>query len=583
MEEQERMESVDQELQVATRTRKLAEETEKQLRAATRERDVFESLLAFFQRLVPDIDGFTAFRLRPDQGVLEVVYSWGRYADSMWERRVHPYQSGATGRAVSQLAPYVIADLTSDPSVLHPLTGEPSNSGMALPLFTAETTLGALMITRNVLGDFPENQIWGASMLAGAAASRLRALDSADWQRSVSKEYERLERFTDANHNETTELNSLVSLAQTFGRAVGASAYAIYGGVDEPDTAKMSLDYADSGYLHEILQDAPSHQDEVLKRSLSQLLDFSSRSQLSDPWEIGFSEPWQILSDGPKITHGLDVPILADGRKIAHLILFYARFGVRVMPEEVRDFCRTYAILCGIALQKRQLFKTVLTQAEQYRQLAKQLVSAQESERRRIALDLHDWLVEGTVTPGVHIQLAENALTANPHAARQDLAQALELLRRASDEMRRIMKGLHPHLLDELGLVSALRTLAHDFERSYSIRCVVSASPSARLLGGNDWTLAAFRIVQEALNNVAKHSRATEVAITLDSSDLMLTITVEDDGIGIGIVKSPSSERGMGILGMRERAHSFGGSLTLRESVSGGTRLEALIPLPEQP
>jgi len=565
----------------AKATRALAAETEQRLRAATSEAEVFESLLEYFQRLIPNLDGFTVFRLRSDLGALEAVFAWGRYAQSMLARHRHHYQQGATGTALAQRAPYVVPDLKGDPLVLHPDRAEPSESGMALPLFTVETPLGALMLTRNTKGDFQEHQVWGASLLAGAAASRLRALDSALRQRQGAQDYQRFQKLTFPENDGGQTEDALGYFAVALKRVVGASHHAIFQS-DGEENPKLHLVELSSPCLGEYLQvpDA-GHHDPMSPQTMPTIL-LRLRAESAEPYEVEFNSSLSLGPEQPDITHTLGVPIHVDGRIRAHILLFYARHGLSEVPEEVWDLCRTYAALAGVAFQNRDLFEVARRRGEEYRGLAKRAVSAQETERRRIALDLHDWLVDGMAAPAIHIQLAEAALDANADAARKELGRARELLRLQGEELRRIMKGLHPHLLDQLGLVAALRALAQEFERSFAVRCVLRASPGTAHLKGAAVALTAFRIVQEALNNVAKHSGASEVMVAVEIRHQILAVSIEDNGVGLGRKAIWTAQTGLGLLGMRERSESVGGKFSVTGGSAGGTRVEVLIPLPVQ-
>jgi signal transduction histidine kinase len=202
-----------------------------------------------------------------------------------------------------------------------------------------------------------------------------------------------------------------------------------------------------------------------------------------------------------------------------------------------------------------------------------ELVSARDNERRRIASDIHDWLGTGIVAPMRKLELAVR--TTDPTVGRARVEETLESLRRSHEEMRRVMENLHPHLLEQMGLTEALRAYVQQWGEESAIRTEFQGDSAPEPPPAVAVTV--YRILQEALNNVAKHSLAEQVTVDLTLRRESVALAVLDDGQGY---ESPRLG-GRGLSGMHERVAIFGGSLVI-ESVPGkGTAVCADIPIPQ--
>ena len=208
------------------------------------------------------------------------------------------------------------------------------------------------------------------------------------------------------------------------------------------------------------------------------------------------------------------------------------------------------------------------------RESGRRVLAAQEAERIGIARDLHDEV--GQVLTGVLLHLDSIAATAT--AQRDELTEAKQAVRRALDEVRRISSELRPEMLEHLGLVSALTELTTRFGRISGIRVERRLDPSLPELEP-DSELAIYRIAQESLTNVARHSRAGRVTFALESRPDGVVLRVADDGRGFDI--STTEEHG-GLRSMRERAMLIGAQLSIRTAEAGGTELLLRVPPDER-
>jgi signal transduction histidine kinase len=214
------------------------------------------------------------------------------------------------------------------------------------------------------------------------------------------------------------------------------------------------------------------------------------------------------------------------------------------------------------------------------RSLAAKVLKIQDDERRRIARDLHDGVGQTLAGALMAVAQARTAGATLP-ACESGLHQAEDLLQHGIREVRTVSHLLHPPLLDESGLVSAIRWYVEEFSKRSRIAVTLKLDDDGDRLSQEIKT-AVFRIVQEALTNVYRHSKAQAARIEFKSDDRCLQLRIKDDGHGISAntgPKAPNGKTGVGLASMRERATLLGGSFGI-QSGSKGTTLSVSIPIP---
>jgi signal transduction histidine kinase len=196
-----------------------------------------------------------------------------------------------------------------------------------------------------------------------------------------------------------------------------------------------------------------------------------------------------------------------------------------------------------------------------------QAVAAAEAERRRIERDLHDGLQPQLVSLALDLGLAKVRLRTDPAAAQSLIDRAHEEAKRAAEDLRNLVRGIHPSVLDERGLDAALSALV----ASCPVPVAVTVSLAAR--PGQAPEAAAYFLVAEAITNITKHASARHGAVTITSAAGALLVTVEDDGAG-----GARLEPGGGLAGLAGRIASLDGTFRLTSPAGGPTRIEAVIP-----
>jgi PAS domain S-box-containing protein len=235
-----------------------------------------------------------------------------------------------------------------------------------------------------------------------------------------------------------------------------------------------------------------------------------------------------------------------------------------------------HTIILRDVTERQQVQERLSRSHEQLRQLSATLQTIREEERTHIARELHDDL--GQLLASLRMDLAllqQNGLD-GPAAGRLMLGMDERLLA-AITSLRRIATNLRPRALDEGGLYFALQGLRRDFVERHGIACELFADePELRLDDATSTTI--FRIVQEALTNIARHAQASQVTVNLYRVDSSLLLTIRDNGRGIAPADMEKAHS-LGLVGMRERVANMRGDITITGDDSPGTRIDIVLPL----
>ena len=207
--------------------------------------------------------------------------------------------------------------------------------------------------------------------------------------------------------------------------------------------------------------------------------------------------------------------------------------------------------------------------------ISRHLVRAQEEERKRISRELHDDTGQALMLLRMH--LGSLAVESHSHAEVEQVAQeALTLLDQTIEGLRRTIARLSPKVLEELGLLAAIRRLARDLGRT-NINVTLDVPESLGEMQ-QESEIAIYRAAQEALNNAARHSQAENVWIKMERSEGWLSLILEDDGVGLTRSRT-SGEQTFGLMGMKDRIAAVGGTLKFRSPKGKGTEIRASVPI----
>jgi PAS domain S-box-containing protein len=217
---------------------------------------------------------------------------------------------------------------------------------------------------------------------------------------------------------------------------------------------------------------------------------------------------------------------------------------------------------------------------EELRILNRRLMTIQDEERKRISRELHDVFSQELVALSTELRILQNTLPLQKGAAARKLENVAQRMGSVAADIHTLSRRLYPSILVDFGLAAAVRAECSAFSRLYRIRTSFASRRIPRTIA-EDVALCLYRVVQESLHNVAKHSRATKVRVRLAFKKQEIHLTVEDSGNGFVLEARRPNKGGLGLVSMNERVSFVGGTLTVNSKPGRGTRVHARIPLPE--
>ena len=296
----------------------------------------------------------------------------------------------------------------------------------------------------------------------------------------------------------------------------------------------------------------------------------SCRPQVQGGWPHGLG------NDTPGFAYAAALPIPRATEGTAALLLV----GDVRNPFTALDdaFLVAFGQQLGSALDSAELTRRLRARTDDLTRLSSRMIEQHEEERRRLSLELHDETAQVFSAVKLQLGLIRERVSGDIAAG---LERATALVDEGMRSIRNVTETLRPTVLDDLGLVPAMRSLADSFEGQCGIAVTLDAPDESPTLS-EDAELALFRAMQEALSNVARHSRARHVWVTLRERDGALWLDVADDGQGADVPLDPERlerEGHMGLAGMRERIASLGGTVVVSRADAGGIQLSIAVPL----
>jgi signal transduction histidine kinase len=289
-----------------------------------------------------------------------------------------------------------------------------------------------------------------------------------------------------------------------------------------------------------------------------ELKDGAAGLLLDPAWKDQFETVWSIP--------------LATGGRTSGVMQFGFSKSYEWLPRE-QELLAAAAERCLMAAEKARLMEDLAAREDQIRQLAEHMLHVEEMERRRISRELHDEAGQSLLCIRLQIELLEQALPPEHAEWIRKLREARDLTERTILEMRRLIAALSPAVLEQLGLGAALRQLVNRFRRLNPIRVKLLLSRMGRLPQHTE--IIIYRLVQECFNNVAKHSSANSVNISVSSADGWVRLAVEDNGVGFRVEEALARKDSFGLSGMRERVALLGGRFEIRSHPRSGSGSKA--------
>ena len=277
------------------------------------------------------------------------------------------------------------------------------------------------------------------------------------------------------------------------------------------------------------------------------------------------------------------IPLKHRGELAAILVLAAKRSGEWYSDRDL-SLLRSAASQTALWISNARRLAGVEAQRVRLEQLLTRAISAQEEERKRLAMELHDSPVQWLTSAVYHLEACLAPFSRGErHVTGGQLVEVREALDRTLEELRHTAAALHPPELEKVGLLKALERYADVFKRDTGISTTFRAhDPVPRLASHVE--LAVYRVVQEAFANIRKHSRATDVQLQIGLHNGSYWAMVRDNGVGFDSDAGPEPDDGhLGLAGMEERAHMLGGTLGIQSTPYVGTQITLLIPRIETP
>ncbi|MDP9259303.1 MAG: GAF domain-containing protein [Actinomycetota bacterium] len=438
----------------------------------------------------------------------------------------------------------------------HERPGHPAGSCIVVSVMLRGVAYGNLVLKeKGSGGDFDMEDEDVVGLLAAQAAVAIENARLLEESRRWSDQLEALNEVGNALATEI-ELPRLLDLtARRLRELIDARLIAI--ALPRTD-GTLTIEAADGERAEEILglqlERAGSKSGRVLERRRSERVD----SLLDDPEvDYGLGRPMGART-------GLYVPLIARDRAIGVIVAHDKSGGDPRFTQDDQRLAETVASRAAAAVdQSRRVAGKAL----------RQVVETQELERRRLARELHDQTGQELISVLLGLKAVEDAL--DPETRARALKTVREQVVDTLHDVRRLAVELRPKALDDFGLAPALERLAHTFADQTSLKLELESQLGKERLPEEIET-ALYRIVQEALTNIATHAHARNVSIVLRQAEGAVTAVIEDDGRGFDLT---AAGNGTGLDGMRERLALIGGRLKIEARPGAGATLVAVVPI----
>jgi signal transduction histidine kinase len=312
--------------------------------------------------------------------------------------------------------------------------------------------------------------------------------------------------------------------------------------------------------------------------ALLKLIDYQQKNSELIPFQDVQSSPkmseYEVYNDR-NIRPFASVTLNQDSDVIGAMYIFTADEN-RHFSEEEQAFLRTLANQVIATITNARLFEQVHSGRERLKKLSQQLITVQEAERRFIAKELHDEIGQ-TLTS---LKLSLELISKDNHTDKDQsyFDQAQNLVFKLLQRVRQMSLDLRPGMLDDLGLLPALLYLFERYNAQTNIHINFVQSNIERRFDQEIETTA-YRIIQEALTNVARHASVNQVFVRIWADEKILGLQVEDEGIGFNLEADMQNKHRFGLSGMKERAILIGGNLEIESALGEGTRITAELPI----
>ncbi len=357
--------------------------------------------------------------------------------------------------------------------------------------------------------------------------------------------------------------------------------------IAHPDSARVGMDFSTHAGIAQVMRGESGATFHHNSQVGELVVGFAPIAPTR--WGLLIDEPWENVV-APMFQYAVLLPVVLA--LVAAVALGAIYFGVRYVIRPLENLVQAAQRIAfgdyhaaaqrvGGVREIEELRESLNNMANQVSaaQLAMQnyivaITHSQEDERKHLARELHDDTIQTLIAVQQRIEMAQRTLNRDPALAALKLGELKELTTEAVEHVRGFVRDLRPTYLDELGLIPALETIAREGNASFTVQGEEKRLDAER-------ELVLFRITQEALRNVSKHARASEVKVILAFAPDEVTVTIQDNGRGFDAPESPNGYAmagHFGLMGMQERAQLFGGNVYVKSERDKGTKIVAYLP-----
>lgn len=573
--------------------------------AMTANRSLDENLLLVVTTAMDLLSGDASYiALRDDEDRSVYMHTaCGTHTEEFKKIRV-PYGSGVGGRVASSGRPYIVEDYfrETEPLLHDVVRAEGLVSGVAVPVQMGGVNLGVLYVFNRTRTTFTQSDVNTLSLLGNLAAVEIRRDQTSAELRSARDELEdRVRIRTDELLETSRQLKVETILRESLEEKTIELRRA---------NERLMLEISQRRKAQEALREGEekfrrlyieSVRAQELYRSLLDscadaivVYDMEGRVKyVSDSFTAMFGWTLDELSgkqidyvpDSEKeptirqISQVLEKGIPGSGFETKRLTRDGRVIDASLSASRYHDHDGKPAGLLVILrdITTRKQSEQSLAQSErQLRLLSAQLLTAQENERKRVARELHDGIGQLLTATKFRLEsLQRRTEFAETSSAHEMIAPIIKVIQDSIEEVRRISMALRPSILDDLGIGATINWFCREFSSTFSeVKITRSIDLNEDSLPQTLKTVI-FRVIQESLNNVAKHSNADTVHIKLCNDAESVFLSISDNGAGISIQEWPLVRGGFGMAGMRERVESLGGVFTVESQAGKGTSVSA--------
>ena len=463
--------------------------------------------------------------------------------------------------------------------------------GVPVQLFRA---IMATVLTVSIVGALNAFEFESKRMLEAANQARLAAQEAAlESERRFGREMERLNQellLTTQELSLVLELSNILATPMRLEDHLENVLYKTVASLSFPDAGAILLVQRRTGSISERATvgfekpSTPQYQKAIelgqrcVDTGMVACRHLDNSIYTFRPDELAGRERCHTHSS-PTITIGL--PFTVSGQVIGCIVLDQTHYDPeKLLSVEEFTIMLGTAQQLGLSIENARLNQEAHEREQRLGELLKQVVDAQEAERKRIALELHDATGQSLTAMALGLRGVETVMEKSPQTALAHVQEIRTFSQAALGELRQIIADLRPSQLDDLGLAATLQWYTREFETRFGVETTLTVDGDRHRLPPQYETVL-FRITQEALNNVAKHAEATEAQVHLQVANEWVTVSISDNGKGFDpeVKLRRGAPAGWGLTGIQERAYLLGGAFELESKIGVGTCIRVSVPL----